>query len=145
MSKDEKLHPIAFYSHKFSAIEINYKIHNKKFLSIMDSFQEWRHFLKGAAHLMIVYTDHKNLEYFMLAWILNRHKVRWNMSLSRFDFIITYRLGKQQGLSNALSRRSYLMPKAGEAVFDQQCMTMLTLEQFWLCTTTLLIDVYFLY
>jgi hypothetical protein len=42
---------------------------------------------------------------------LNRRQARWNMSLSRFDFVITYRLGKQQGLSNDLSWRSYLAPK----------------------------------
>ena len=48
----------------------------------------------------------------------------------RFDFVITYRPGKQQGLSDALSRRSYLTPKAGEAAFDQQCTTLLKPEHF---------------
>lgn len=64
---NEKLHPVAFYSRKFSAAEINYKIHNKELLAIMESFQEWGHFFEGAAHPMTVYTDHKNLEYFRLA------------------------------------------------------------------------------
>ena len=36
----EKLHLVAFHSRKFSATEINYKIHNKELLAIMDSFQE---------------------------------------------------------------------------------------------------------
>lgn len=43
------------------------------------------------------------------------------MSLSRFDFFITYRPGKQQGLSNVLLRRLYLAPNVGEATFDQVC------------------------
>ena len=34
----EKLHPIAFHSRKFSATEINYEIHDKEFLAIVDSF-----------------------------------------------------------------------------------------------------------
>jgi len=32
------LHPISFYFHKFSLIEINYKIHDKELLAIMDVF-----------------------------------------------------------------------------------------------------------
>jgi hypothetical protein len=42
------------------------------------------------------------------------------MSLSQFDFVITYRPEKQQGLSDALSRRSYLASKEGEATYEQQ-------------------------
>ena len=44
----EKLHLVAFHSWKFSAVEINYKIHDKKLLAIVDSFHEWRHLLEGA-------------------------------------------------------------------------------------------------
>ena len=51
----------------------------------------------------------------MSARVLNRRQARWNMSLSRFNFSIRYRPGKQHGLSDALSRRSYLVPKEGEA------------------------------
>ena len=72
MGEDEKLHPIAFYSRKFSASEINYEIHDKELLAIVDSFQKWHHFLEGAAHPVIVYTDHKNLENFMSSRVLNR-------------------------------------------------------------------------
>jgi hypothetical protein len=144
IGEDGKLHPVAFYSRKFSAAEINYEIHDKELLAIVDSFQEWRHFLEGAAHPVTVYTDHKNLEYFMSARVLNRRQARWNMSLSRFDFVINYRPGKQQGLSDALSRRSYLAPKAGEAAFDQQCTTLLKPEQFRICAAVVPIDADFL-
>ena len=144
MGVDGKLHLVAFYSRKFSAAEINYEIHDKELLAIVDSFQEWRHFLEGAAHPVTVYTDHKNLEYFMSARVLNRRQARWNMSLSRFDFVITYRPGKQQGLSDALSRRSYLAPKVGEAAFDQQCTTLLKPEHFRIRAAVVPIDADFL-
>jgi hypothetical protein len=45
-----KLHPITFYSRKFSVVEINYEIHDKELLAIVNSFQEWRHLLEGASH-----------------------------------------------------------------------------------------------
>ena len=95
MGTNDKLHPIAFHSRKFSATKINYEIYDKELLAIVDSFQTWRHYLEGASTPITVYTDHKNLEYFMSARVLNRHQARWSMSLSRFDFKITYQLGKQ--------------------------------------------------
>ena len=98
LGNGEKLHPIAFHSQKFSAVEINYEIHDKELLAIVDSFREWHHLLEGALHQVIVYTDHKNLEYFMSTRILNRCQAHWNISLSRFDFGIVHRPRKKQGL-----------------------------------------------
>jgi hypothetical protein len=37
-----------FHSRKFSPIEINYKIHDKELLAIVDGFEEWRHLFEGA-------------------------------------------------------------------------------------------------
>ena len=45
--EDGQLHPIAYRSCKFSAIEINYEIHEKELLAIIDAFEEWHHSLKG--------------------------------------------------------------------------------------------------
>jgi hypothetical protein len=59
------------------------------------------------------------------------------MPLSRFDFVITYRLGKQQGLFDALFRQSYLAPKEGEATYKQQRTTLLKAEQLCLRAATI--------
>ena len=134
-SEDGRLHPVVFHSQKFMATEINYEIHDKELLATVYSFQEWRHFLEGAQHLVIVYTDHKNLEYFISAKVLNQQQAQWSISLSCFNFIITYRLGTQQIRSNALSRRAYLAPKEGDATYDQQRSTLLKPEQLQLKTT----------
>jgi hypothetical protein len=56
----------------------------------------------------------------MSAKVLNRRQAYWSMSLSRFDFVITYRPGNQQGKSDALSRCSYLAPKERDETYDQQ-------------------------
>jgi hypothetical protein len=94
---DGRLHPIVFYSRKFTTIEINYEIHDKFFLAIIDSFQEWRHFLEEVVHPITIYTNHKNLEYFMSVQVLNRRQARWSISLSCFNFMITYCPSSQQG------------------------------------------------
>jgi hypothetical protein len=57
---ENKLCPINFCSCKFSLVEINYEIHDKLFLAIMDTFEEGHHSLKGAQHEIIVHYNNKN-------------------------------------------------------------------------------------
>ncbi|MCO5592956.1 hypothetical protein L7F22_046960 [Adiantum nelumboides] len=78
-----------------------------KLLAIIDSFKIWCH-VEGAPHKITVYTDHKNLKYFMSSRVLNQRQARWSGILPRFDFIISYRPGRQQGKPDPLSRRPYL-------------------------------------
>lgn len=126
---DGLLHPVAFHSRKFIASKINYKIHDKELLAIVDAFEEWRHFLEGSPHQVVVYSNHKNLQYFQSACVLNRRQARWALLLAHFDFVIKYRPGSQQGKADALSRRSYLAPQSGELAFDQQKQVLLGPER----------------
>ena len=103
---DEKWHPVAFLSKSLSSVERNYEIHDKEMLAIIRAMEEWRHFLEGAEHQFEVWTDHKNLEYFMTAKKLNRRQARWSLFLARFDFVLHHRPGKSMGKSDALSRRA---------------------------------------
>jgi hypothetical protein len=59
--EDNFLHPIGFHSHKFFPVEINYEIHDRKLLAIVDVFEEWHHLLEGAQRKIIVYFNHKNI------------------------------------------------------------------------------------
>jgi len=73
---DRKWHPVAFYSKSLSSVEQNYEIHNKEMLAIIHTLEEWRYFLEGAIYPVEIWTDHKNLEYFMTAKKLNRRQAR---------------------------------------------------------------------
>ena len=138
VKEDGRVHPIAFHSRKFEAAEINYEVHDKELLSIVDSFEQWRHLLEGSSHQITVYNDHKNLMYFQNARVLNRRQARWAQFLTRFDFIIVYRPGALQGKADALSRRSYMAPRPGEAAFDHQNQVVLGPERLQIRTTELL-------
>jgi len=103
---DGKWHPVAFYSKSLSSVERNYEIHNKEMLAIIRALEEWRHFLEGATHPVEIWTDHKNLEYFMTAKKLNHRQARWSLHLARFDFLLHHRPGCTMGKLDALSRRA---------------------------------------
>jgi len=87
-------------------VEQNYEIHDKEMLAIICTLEEWRHFLEGATHPVEIWTDYKNLEYFMMAKKLNRRQARWSLHLARFDFLLHYRPGHTMGKLDALSRRA---------------------------------------
>jgi len=76
LPREEKWHPVAFYSKSLSPVEQNYEIHDKEMLAIIYIQEEWRHFIEGAQHLVEIWTDHKNLEYFMMAKKLNHRQAR---------------------------------------------------------------------
>lgn len=43
--------------------ELNYEIHDKQRLAIIDAVLAWRQYLEGSEHPINILTDHKNLEY----------------------------------------------------------------------------------
>ncbi len=102
---DGLLHPIAFHSWKFNPAELNYEIYDKKMLAIVDSLEHYRHLFKGLGQQITIYSDHHNLLWFTETKVYNRHQARWAEKLFKFDFIIHFRLGKQGGKPDALSRR----------------------------------------
>lgn len=111
-----KLHPLAFHSRKFSPAELNYDIHDKELLAVVEAFKRWRQYLEGDT-VTLVYSDHKNLEYFTSAKILTRRQARWSEILAQYKFSIVHRPGAQQGKTDALSRRSdyQISSKASDA------------------------------
>jgi len=103
---DGKWHPVVFYSKSLSSVERNYEIYEKEILAIICALEEWRHFLERVTHLVEIWTDHKNLEYFMMAKKLNHRQARWFLHLARFDFLLHHCPGRTMGKLNTLSRRA---------------------------------------
>ncbi|QRW20575.1 Retrotransposable element Tf2 protein [Rhizoctonia solani] len=102
---DNRLHPIAYMSKSFSGAEGNYDTHNKELLAIIKALEEWRIFLEAMDKPVQVFTDHRNLEYWMQARTFNQRHARWRVFLSDFNFEIHYCPGKQSGKPDALSRQ----------------------------------------
>lgn len=103
---DEKWHPCCYLSKGLSAPERNYDIHDREMLLIMRLLESWRHYLEGADYQIEILSDHKNLEYFMMAQKLTQRQAQWALFLSRFDFVLKHRPGRNSGKPDLLSRRS---------------------------------------
>src|SRR5260221_3619575 len=129
--EDGLFHPIGFMPKSFSDMERNYQIHDKEMLAIMHALEEWRYFLEGSDQKFEIHMDHKNLSYFQEAHKLNCCQARWSLYLSRFDFILTHKPGRQMGRPDALSRQADHLRGAD----DNTDFTLLTPEVFELRVT----------
>jgi len=98
--------PVAFLFKSLNEMEKNYEIHDKEMLAIIRGLENWRHLLEDIHFKFEVWTDHKNLEYFMKVQKLNRRQARWALYLSRFDFTLKHVPGTKMGKADGLSRRS---------------------------------------
>lgn len=103
--RTKKLHPCAFFSRRLTPAEKNNDVGNRELLAVVLALQEWQHWLEGAVHPFIVWTDHKNLSYLHSAHRLNSHQARWALFLGRFNFTLTYRPGSKNLKPDALSRQ----------------------------------------
>ena len=97
--------PVTFISKSLSDTERNYKIHDKEMLAVIRCLEAQRHFLKGAAIKFEIWTDHKNLEYFIKVQKLNRRQARQALYPSRFNFTLKHVLESKIGKADSLSRR----------------------------------------
>jgi len=113
VNKDNEVHPVAFHSRTFTAVELNYNTHNKELLAIFEAFKIWQHYLEGPAYPIDIVTDHKNLEYFSTTKVLTWRQVQWSKYLSQFNLVIRFCSGHLGTNPDTLTRQWNVYPKGG--------------------------------
>ena len=68
---DGKWRLAAFVSKSLSLAERTYEIHNKEMLVVVWCLEDWRHYLEDTKKEFEIWTNHKNLQYFMSSQKLN--------------------------------------------------------------------------
>ena len=102
---DELWRPVAFISKSLSNIERNYKILDKEMLTVVKCLEVWRYFLERMTINFEIWTDYKNLKYFIKVQKLNRRQARQILYLSRFNLTLKYVLESKMEKVNSLNRR----------------------------------------
>ena len=99
---DGKYHPVAFASRALHGAEENYHSTKLEFLAMKWSFEHFQTYLLG--HRFRVHTDNKPLMYFLTSPNMDATKQRWINKLAMYDFSLEYQKGKNNTVTNALSR-----------------------------------------
>ncbi len=135
--EDGKKHPVAYYSESFSATERNYDVYDRELLAIVKALQQWRTYLLGSPHEIIIHTDHSNLQYWKEPRKINRRVAREFQELSEYNFTLRHIPGTTNTRADALSRRS----NNGEAKEDNNDVIVLPNEVFANTTYTSLSEI----
>jgi hypothetical protein len=96
-------------------------------LAIIRALDSWQHYLIGLPKPFKIRTDHKNLEYWQTARNLTRRQARWSLFLSKFQFVILYQKGSENGRADPLSQRPDMAIKDD---MDNQDQVILKPEMF---------------
>ena len=62
--------------------------------------------MEGMTYLVEIWTNHKNLKYFMMAKKLNCCQAHWSLHLARFDFLLHHHPRHTMGKLDVLLRRA---------------------------------------
>ena len=62
---DGQWRSVAYLSKLLDETKRNYKMHNKEMLVVIRDLENWRHLLEGTKFKFEIWTNYKNLEYFM--------------------------------------------------------------------------------
>ena len=93
---------VACRSRKLSSAENNYPVHDNEMLALVDTLEEWRHYLLGVA--VLVYTDNSALSYLQKNPKPSPRQVRWLEKLQRYDLKISHIPWRSNVAADALSR-----------------------------------------
>ena len=104
---------IVYFSRKFSSSELNYSVYDKKLMTIVMSFKQWRHYLKNVFKIK-VWLNHANLKQFMSQTVLNSHQACWLIQLTSYNFTIQYHQDILNSVNESSWRLNYMMMKQNE-------------------------------
>jgi hypothetical protein len=102
-------HPVTYWSRKLIPAELNYTVHEKELLALVDMIDHHKHWLMGVT--FTIYTDHRSIQFLQTQPNLNRRQVRWVIALQEYDMSIKYFPGEQNTVADLLSRSILLQPQ----------------------------------
>ena len=74
---EDEIHPIAFHFRSLLPTEKNYNAYDKELTSVVFRFKYSCPYFLGTQYLIIIHTDHKNLQYFRKSHKMNEQQARW--------------------------------------------------------------------
>ncbi len=74
--------------------EANYPIHDKELLAVIRCLEQWDSESRSVPEFTVL-SDHRNLLYFTIRRLLSERQARWADAMSRYNFKIKYRPGRQ--------------------------------------------------
>ncbi|KAE9352474.1 hypothetical protein PR003_g4353 [Phytophthora rubi] len=101
---------VSYQSRQMKPAEKNYPVHDQELLAMRYALIKFRVYLLGE-QTFAVYTDHASLRTAMKSPHLSQRMARWLSFFAEYNFVVHYKLGKNNFLADALSRRPDYDPR----------------------------------
>ncbi|GJT93741.1 RNA-directed DNA polymerase [Tanacetum coccineum] len=99
--------PIAFFSEKLNDARRKYSTYDKEFYAIVRSLDTWRHYL--LSNEFVLFSDHEALKFINGQHKLKPRHAKWVEFIQAFSFVIRHKVGSDNQVADALSRRHSLI------------------------------------
>ncbi|GJT56335.1 RNA-directed DNA polymerase [Tanacetum coccineum] len=99
--------PIAFFSEKLNDARRKYSTYDKEFYAIVRSLDTWRHYL--LSNKFVLFSDHEALKFINGQHKLKSRHAKWVEFIQAFSFVIRHKVGSNNQVADALSRRHSLI------------------------------------
>ena len=95
---------MAYESRKLKDTERRYTVQEKEMIVVVHCLRVWRQYLLGSR--FVVKIDNVATSYFHTQRKLSPKQARWQDFLAEFDYVLEYKPGKINLVTDALSRKS---------------------------------------
>ncbi|GJW06309.1 RNA-directed DNA polymerase [Tanacetum coccineum] len=99
--------PVAFFSEKLNDARHKYSTYDKEFYAIVRSLDMWRHYL--LSNEFVLFSDHEALKFINGQHKLKSRHAKWVEFFQAFSFVIRHKVGSNNQVADALSRRHSLI------------------------------------
>ncbi|GJW59663.1 putative CCCH-type zinc finger family protein [Tanacetum coccineum] len=99
--------PITFFSEKLNDARRKYSAYDKEFYVIVCSLDTWRHYL--LSNDFVLFSDHEALKFINGQHKLKPRHAKWVEFIQAFSFVIRHKVGSDNQVADALSRRHSLI------------------------------------
>jgi len=96
-------HPISFLSQALKGEALHISTYEKELFALVTTVHKWRPYLIGQS--FVVRTDQQNLKLLLEQKVGTPFQQRWLSKLLGYDFLVEYKKGVENKVSNALSRK----------------------------------------
>jgi hypothetical protein len=107
--------PVAYFSEKLSGPVLNYSTYDKELYAFVRYLETWQLYLWPKE--FVIHSKHESLKHIHSHGKLNRRHAKWVEFIESFTYVIKHKKGKENAITDNLSRRYALLTQLDYKIF----------------------------